>query len=553
MKACIDIGGTKVAVSLNSGAGLELLARRSEPTAKTGINDALARQVIRMVDEACAETGDRPCHGGAVPASPPADLSSARWHGRSGRAQHLRRHRRARARPAQRLEDRVAGGAAARALRARCGWRTTASPPWRPSAAGARLQGFDHCAYVTWSTGIGVGLCVDGRMLRGKNGNAGHAGHMFVSDNDDALVRLRQYRRRRGAGGGQRARAAFRRRRGHACCTRAKAGDAGAQAMVDELCRVMGRALYNLIATLDLQRISLGGGVFWNNSDYLLPRLRRRSPGNFPALTAGSELVTRRAGATGWATTRRWRCWRSSFRSAKLSPRSAAGGQLCPPPAPAPCGSSRRSWAPRSAACCASRGDFMRGHGLRRGQCGQQARPLRIWFFLQAQPAARVAFARQQHLIEALRLAKRIAALQQPHQRRSARIRRCGGCSRAPAPPRRPARGIPSARASGRRPCAADATLRSSWPMCLGSISAGVVPLPRSCVRQAKRTGSGASQARAHVQHHHQVHAGVDLGVIVGALRHAPEAIDLGQQARQRAALAQHFEHARGLGFHQPA
>src|SRR3954470_13131458 len=60
MKACIDIGGTKVAVSLSSGAGLELLARRSEATAKTGSNDALAVQVIRMVDEACAETGVAP-------------------------------------------------------------------------------------------------------------------------------------------------------------------------------------------------------------------------------------------------------------------------------------------------------------------------------------------------------------------------------------------------------------------------------------------------------------------------------------------------------------
>jgi glucokinase len=60
MKACIDIGGTKVAVSLNTGAGLDLLARRSEPSAKTGDNDALARQVIRMVDEACAELGVDP-------------------------------------------------------------------------------------------------------------------------------------------------------------------------------------------------------------------------------------------------------------------------------------------------------------------------------------------------------------------------------------------------------------------------------------------------------------------------------------------------------------
>jgi glucokinase len=48
-------------------------------------------------------------------------------------------------------------------------------------------RALDNCAYVTWSTGIGMGLCVDGRVLRGKNGNAGHAGHLFVSDNNDAL------------------------------------------------------------------------------------------------------------------------------------------------------------------------------------------------------------------------------------------------------------------------------------------------------------------------------------------------------------------------------
>jgi glucokinase len=27
------------------------------------------------------------------------------------------------------------------------------------------LQGVDNCAYVTWSTGIGTGLCVDGQVL----------------------------------------------------------------------------------------------------------------------------------------------------------------------------------------------------------------------------------------------------------------------------------------------------------------------------------------------------------------------------------------------------
>ena len=76
MKACIDIGGTKVAASLNSGTGLELLARRSEPTAKTGDNDALARQVIRHGRRGLRRDRRRARHRPAAPASRPAGLSS---------------------------------------------------------------------------------------------------------------------------------------------------------------------------------------------------------------------------------------------------------------------------------------------------------------------------------------------------------------------------------------------------------------------------------------------------------------------------------------------
>ena len=71
----------------------------------------------------------------------------------------------------------------------------------------------------------------------------------------------------------------------------ARAGDAAAVAIVDELCRVMGRALYNVVVTLDLQRISLGGSVFWHHSDYLLPRLQSHIGGRLQSLTDGFELV----------------------------------------------------------------------------------------------------------------------------------------------------------------------------------------------------------------------------------------------------------------------
>ena len=156
------------------------------------------------------------------------------------------------------------------------------------------LQGLDHCAYVTWSTGIGCGLCVDGHVLRGKQGNAGHAGHLFVSDNADALCGCGNLGDVEGLVAGN----ALARRfsaQGYAdaaaILTAARRGDEVAVAIVDELCRVMGRALYNLVITLDLQRISLGGSVFWHHRDYLLPRLQSHISGRLPALTEGCDLV----------------------------------------------------------------------------------------------------------------------------------------------------------------------------------------------------------------------------------------------------------------------
>ena len=57
MRACVDIGGTKVAVSLSADSASPLIGRRSEPTAKTGDNDAVAVQILRLIDEICAEQG----------------------------------------------------------------------------------------------------------------------------------------------------------------------------------------------------------------------------------------------------------------------------------------------------------------------------------------------------------------------------------------------------------------------------------------------------------------------------------------------------------------
>ena len=290
MKACIDIGGTKVAVSLNTGAGLDLIARRSEPTAKTGTNDAVAQQVIRMADEACAEAGIAPSRVQrcGVSSAGPFVLNAGL---------------------VELATPNICGGLAGPARGLPNDWMTAAieAPLRRRFTESVRvendavsaleaerrwgaLQGVEHCAYVTWSTGVGMGLCVDGRVLRGKNGNAGHGGHMFASDNEDALCGCGNIGDLEALVAGN----AVARRFGADAATlmqRAKGGDAQAMTTVDELCRVMGRALYNITVILDLQRISLGGSVFLHNQQLLLPRLQAQLIGRLPALTAGCELV----------------------------------------------------------------------------------------------------------------------------------------------------------------------------------------------------------------------------------------------------------------------
>lgn len=300
-RVCVDVGGTKVAVSLmrEDGPALSdslqdqppalLVARQSEPTAKTGAPDALARQVLALTDAALASVG--------------ADRGDVLAVGVSSCG------------PFVLVEDGIAlaapnicGGLAGPARGLPNDW--THAPLEGPlravfqdvrvvnDAIGAlqaerrwgALQGLAHCAYLTWSTGIGVGLCVDGVVLRGKNGNAGHAGHMFVSDNNDALCGCGNVGDLEGLVAGN----AIERRFGRPAALllqAARDGDVQAIAVVDALCRDMGRALYNLVVTLDLQAVSLGGSVFWHHHDFLLPRLAAQLDGKLPSLTQGCRLL----------------------------------------------------------------------------------------------------------------------------------------------------------------------------------------------------------------------------------------------------------------------
>ena len=294
LRACVDVGGTKVAVSVADARGMH--GRVVEPTAKEGISDALGQQVIRLIARSCANAGLAAAEVSAVGVS-----SCGPFVLRDGCVELAAPNIcGGLAGPARGLPNDWTSAVLEAPLRAAFGQQQVRVANDGIAALEAErlwgaLQGLDHCAYVTWSTGIGVGLCVDGHVLYGKSGNAGHAGHMFVSDNLDALCGCGNIGDVEGLVAGN----ALPRRfadQGYADASAllnaARAGQSAAMLIVDDLCRVMGRTLYNLVVTLDLQRISMGGSVFWNHRDFLLPKLRSHIDGKLGALTKGFELVS---------------------------------------------------------------------------------------------------------------------------------------------------------------------------------------------------------------------------------------------------------------------
>jgi glucokinase len=294
--ACVDVGGTKVSVSIADQRGL--VGTCVEATVKSGANSALADQILRLIDQSAQAAGvsSTRVHRVGVSSCGPFVLKDGLM---------------------ELAAPNICGGLAGPARGLPNDWKSaTLEAPLRQRFPQVRVENdgiasleaerrwgalqeggraLDHCAYITWSTGIGVGLCVDGRVLRGKNGNAGHAGHMYVTRNTDALcgcgnvgdlealVAGNAIPRRFGPQGFADAAALF---------NAAGSGESAALLIVDELCETMGRMVYNLVATLDLQRVSLGGSVYWHHRAFLLPRLQAFVSGKLPPLTTGCELVS---------------------------------------------------------------------------------------------------------------------------------------------------------------------------------------------------------------------------------------------------------------------
>jgi glucokinase len=163
--AGFDIGGTKCAVALgrSNGTDMQILERRELPTPGTWI-EAMEAMFLR-VEEMQAKIGEPldaagfSC-GGPLDAEKGVVMSPPNLPGWDGV-------------PVTDMARRRLGVPAFLENDA----NACALAEWRWGAG----RGSKNMAFLTFGTGLGAGLILDGRLYRGTNGNAGEIGHMRLS------------------------------------------------------------------------------------------------------------------------------------------------------------------------------------------------------------------------------------------------------------------------------------------------------------------------------------------------------------------------------------
>lgn len=139
-------------------------------------------------------------------------------------------------------------------------------------------RGSRTMVYVTWSTGVGAGLVLDGELFSGAHGSAGEVGHMIIDIDGpmdvcgqrgcvEALSSGRALAQQTGSS----AEELFR---------RAAGGDPEAAGLVGRATTSMGYALINLANLIDPEVIVIGGGITrsWRQVRPTLDQVLRSSP-----------------------------------------------------------------------------------------------------------------------------------------------------------------------------------------------------------------------------------------------------------------------------------
>jgi len=128
-------------------------------------------------------------------------------------------------------------------------------------------KGVNNAIYITVSTGIGGGLFLEGRLLRGQNGLAGEIGHTKVDNSSNLICGCGKKGCLESLASGEsisKRAQKFYEEHGTTTSnvfTRAHKGDKIAAEIIEESLQNLGVALANLISLLNPEVIVIGGGV----------------------------------------------------------------------------------------------------------------------------------------------------------------------------------------------------------------------------------------------------------------------------------------------------
>lgn len=138
-------------------------------------------------------------------------------------------------------------------------------------------KGHQDVVMVTLGTGVGGGVIVNGKMVAGFHGAGGEIGHITVSDDEIEACNcgsygcLEQYtsatgivrvtKRKLAKSNEETTLRKYENLTAKDVFDEAKAGDAVALDLVDEVCGILGKALSNIACVVDPEVIVIGGGV----------------------------------------------------------------------------------------------------------------------------------------------------------------------------------------------------------------------------------------------------------------------------------------------------
>jgi len=260
----VDVGGTKVEAALVAADGtLARGSRDRRPTGRASSSDELAAAVRDVVAHALAAVSPADVVVGAgIGSAGPVDLVAGTvspinlpsWRGFP-------------------LRELVAGLVAdvvapdAPVTLRLDGVSLALAEHW----VGA-TQGADNALAITVSTGVGGGLIVDGRLLSGGTGNAGHIGQIQIADRpagqDASAATLEVIASGPNVVAWARAQG-WQGERGEDLAAGYVAGDELAVAAVRRSANAVGEAVSSVATLLDLDVVAIGGGFSRVSADYL--------------------------------------------------------------------------------------------------------------------------------------------------------------------------------------------------------------------------------------------------------------------------------------------